>query len=747
MISVKVSPLKSAVSAGDSDIENDKSPEMEPTISSYYQSMYYVNAIKADEKDKVGVHVKKSDEWNVIYVSSIKLGSKFSDTKLAIGDVILTINGKACPKSVKEITLEITTCVGSLALMCAKLSDDVNLLDNPASPTSSIPKSSHRRASEPSTVSTIQRHDPQSERIIAASPRRLVSTGKPELVSDNEHPHRNSHREAGFEIEAKQLGTNKSPREYMASTHRRASEPTAPTSSKQDLPAKRAVVSRQFSPIHNVHIDASGTLNVSPEISKETKKVLDSNRFSFKPEPLGNQSKRASQRSQEESDRKAKRDARRSERLSEMSSDFRPGAYTVTSSKRPSSTKSTPSRSMSPKRDGHKEEKYAKQATRPPQSKGLSPFRHQRPQVGALRLSAPSAPGMPPIQYHNRTAEPRAPAPAPANNLPPPYRTSSPISNYSVGVPLSEDVSSVVSSVSSAFNRRDDDQQTEAGSVSIASSHFSSVRSSSIGLGGSNSDEVVIAAEVSECASDVEERIRQQILEETAGSNVLVVEGATEKDEEEKKEDLEKYKPKGVKEKLFGDSATKDVATDIGVSPDDFIRKRDFLPWTVKQSVATDLWVATVQTDQKAWEEAEDGQTLEQLRSTYTFSGMSEEEAHEAGAAMAPPIMQSFEENPICFTCKTKFAVFNRPRHCKNCGVVVCSKCCCEWSSKCLPSTYQKGKSAANVCVACDWSATNFQEALLKGDHSKAVKLYEAGNINLRNPYYPAKKKKGEEIL
>jgi len=296
----------------------------------------------------------------------------------------------------------------------------------------------------------------------------------------------------------------------------------------------------------------------------------------------------------------------------------------------------------------------------------------------------------------------------------------------------------------SSINEEESYQQTEDDYISHASGgDLSTIQANSVA-----SDEVVVAAELTENHNELEDRIRQQIIGETARANVVLVEhGGNNQDEHpgQEKEDMKKYKPKGVKEKLFGDGKNKDVLLDIGVSPDDYIRKRDHLPWTVRQSVATDLWVATVQTDQKGWEDSDRSQTLETLRSSYTFSGMSEKEAHEAGLAMATPVLQSFEDNPICYTCKSKFAVFNRPRHCRNCGIVVCSNCSCEWSSKRLPATYQKGKSNVNVCLACDWSATNFQGALLKGDYSKAVKLFEAGNVNLRTPYHS--KKKGEEVL
>jgi hypothetical protein len=320
-----------------------------------------------------------------------------------------------------------------------------------------------------------------------------------------------------------------------------------------------------------------------------------------------------------------------------------------------------------------------------------------------------------------------------------------------VGVPVASSAgTSVVSSVSSSTlgGAGEEGHQTEDDYVSRASEDLSEVPAKSV-ASADPGDSLVVAAEVQEHPDVVADRIRQQILEETARADVVFVEhggsGNTEVDESVRQEELKKHKPKNVREKLFGDGKkAKDVSMDIEVSPDEYIRKRDLLPWTVKQNTTNDLWVASVLTNQRAWEE---DNLNEQERSKVIFSGKTDQEAQEAGLAMGAPLLQSFEDNPICFMCKSKFAVFNRPHNCRNCGVVVCAKCSCSWSSKRLPSTYQASKSSHSACLACDWSANNFQEALMKGQHSKAVKLYESGNINLRSPYISSKKKAGEEIM
>jgi hypothetical protein len=258
--------------------------------------------------------------------------------------------------------------------------------------------------------------------------------------------------------------------------------------------------------------------------------------------------------------------------------------------------------------------------------------------------------------------------------------------------------------------------------------------------------------------SILEEKVRQRLLEDTARASVVLVEhgGNSNRYEDpiadfQRRAQLEQFKPHGLKEKMFGDS--KSVASlDIGSSPDDFIRKRDHLPWTVKLNATTNLWVASIQTNQKAWEASQymyEKSSLELKRSIISFAGSTEQEAYEIGVAMAPPLMQDIEENPFCFLCKSKFALLRRPCNCRNCGVVICTSCTCNWTAKQIPSTYNiEKRSTVPVCLACDWLASSFQEALLLGDWDKVYSLYESGNINLRSIYDNRRKKLlGDEAL
>lgn len=270
---------------------------------------------------------------------------------------------------------------------------------------------------------------------------------------------------------------------------------------------------------------------------------------------------------------------------------------------------------------------------------------------------------------------------------------------------------------------------------------------------------VVAARLASDVEANLHDKVRQSIMQQTPRAAVVHVEHGGSKRttefedpiaEARRKAELERYKPRNVKEKLFGDGKT--AMLDIGAAPDDYIRKRDTLPFIVKQNTTTKDWVASVPTSQKAWENSQRGDTtananLELVRSIKTFPAASETEAYEAGLAMAPPVMESLDENPICCLCKTKFAIFRRPHHCKNCGVVVCSSCACSWSARRVPSTFNIAKKEkVIVCQACDWLADNFQKAVMKGDLERAKSLYSTGNVNLRHPY-GAWRKGGEEVL
>lgn len=210
----------------------------------------------------------------------------------------------------------------------------------------------------------------------------------------------------------------------------------------------------------------------------------------------------------------------------------------------------------------------------------------------------------------------------------------------------------------------------------------------------------------------------------------------------------------GLMEKLFGDTVSSEakraylpsrnqqqsvISSNISVASGmsaaaqpEAVHTRTLLTASVYHNQATGLWIATINTNQKA------GATNRRNAAKYlkAFSFHTEREARESAYANAPPKMVPFTESPNCFICRGKFAVFRRPSHCRNCGVCVCTSCTTTWSSKMIPETYNtKRESSAKVCKSCNFLVLAFRRALLDGQYDEAIALYNTGNINLRCPF------------
>lgn len=127
---------------------------------------------------------------------------------------------------------------------------------------------------------------------------------------------------------------------------------------------------------------------------------------------------------------------------------------------------------------------------------------------------------------------------------------------------------------------------------------------------------------------------------------------------------------------------------------------------------------------------------MEASKSLRAFSVVTEKQATCLAKAWSPPTMHPFSKHPACHICSSKFAVFHRPCHCRNCGICVCTNCVLPWPSKMVPETYNiKKESFVNTCKGCDWLCTSFRLALLEGDMDKAIALHSTGNVNLVTPF------------
>lgn len=163
------------------------------------------------------------------------------------------------------------------------------------------------------------------------------------------------------------------------------------------------------------------------------------------------------------------------------------------------------------------------------------------------------------------------------------------------------------------------------------------------------------------------------------------------------------------------------------------LRPRELLPSTVLFSEATNSWVTTVNTNQKALELRD---TEESAKSVRAFSVPTRKQAVCLAKAWSPPKMHAFEASPACTICGSQFNVFKRASHCRNCGICVCNNCMVQWPQKMLPITYNiKKESIMNVCKTCDWLCSSFRLALLDGDKDRAIAIHSTGNINLTTPF------------
>ncbi|KAL3932601.1 MAG: hypothetical protein SGBAC_010771 [Bacillariaceae sp.] len=97
-------------------------------IAKYYESICYAHAFKEHKNEKLGLVVKRSSTWNTLYISKIKGTSKFADSKLEVGMVILTINRTKCPKTVKDFQNLMKDTEGDLTIMAATISKEIKLI-------------------------------------------------------------------------------------------------------------------------------------------------------------------------------------------------------------------------------------------------------------------------------------------------------------------------------------------------------------------------------------------------------------------------------------------------------------------------------------------------------------------------------------------------------------------------------------------------------------------------------------------
>jgi hypothetical protein len=104
--------------------------------------------------------------------------------------------------------------------------------------------------------------------------------------------------------------------------------------------------------------------------------------------------------------------------------------------------------------------------------------------------------------------------------------------------------------------------------------------------------------------------------------------------------------------------------------------------------------------------------------------------------SMAPPTWSGKDDCKECTVCSTRFTMFNKGHHCRNCGFIVCVSCSDKiWPSTMIPPTYHNEEKIVRVCHTCHYLTELFVTALRDGDETMVRTIYASGNINIYNPY------------
>eukprot|EP01004_Peranema_trichophorum_P002615 NODE_1660_length_1859_cov_45.541475_g1407_i0.p1 GENE.NODE_1660_length_1859_cov_45.541475_g1407_i0~~NODE_1660_length_1859_cov_45.541475_g1407_i0.p1 ORF type:complete len:542 (-),score=109.78 NODE_1660_length_1859_cov_45.541475_g1407_i0:175-1800(-) len=120
---------------------------------------------------------------------------------------------------------------------------------------------------------------------------------------------------------------------------------------------------------------------------------------------------------------------------------------------------------------------------------------------------------------------------------------------------------------------------------------------------------------------------------------------------------------------------------------------------------------------------------------TLPYQYYSEAEAKIVANHYAVPSWS--EESTTCQLCQSTYALFIRRHHCRNCGASICGNCCKnQWPSTMMPPTFHHGapRKLVRVCDGCHRQVELWRSSLLDGNLSKALTIYDRGNIN---PHFP----------
>lgn len=95
------------------------------------------------------------------------------------------------------------------------------------------------------------------------------------------------------------------------------------------------------------------------------------------------------------------------------------------------------------------------------------------------------------------------------------------------------------------------------------------------------------------------------------------------------------------------------------------VYSRSLIPPKVYHSSATGLWISTINTSSRSTDDVK------------AFSFRTEQEARASAYANAPPVMIPFDNCSECMLCDNKFSLLRRRKHCRNCGICICTNFSC----------------------------------------------------------------------
>lgn len=95
------------------------------------------------------------------------------------------------------------------------------------------------------------------------------------------------------------------------------------------------------------------------------------------------------------------------------------------------------------------------------------------------------------------------------------------------------------------------------------------------------------------------------------------------------------------------------------------VYSRSLIPPKVFHSSSTGLWISTINTSSDSSDDVK------------AFSFHTEQEARASAYANAPPVMIPFEKFPECMLCDNKYSLLSRKKHCRNCGICICTNFSC----------------------------------------------------------------------